>query len=226
MNAFSSFGPFAIVAVLVALSASGAKLAPITGDAKLHVEKKDVKVPTVNRASGETIESPQYPSSWQNNYDGVLSYFATDSSGNFAPLCGLKSIHSNSNEDRRFKWAKCPLKNVPSGKSVTVKYLTRGGWTTLDGAYVHSCRESRFLVGIESYHINKNEDRAFKITCARWVDVRRGMCKWTGWLNNYDQAVDYSCEPNKAISGFRSVHHNGYEDRRWELLCCDVEYAR
>ncbi|XP_048012784.1 hemagglutinin/amebocyte aggregation factor-like isoform X2 [Megalobrama amblycephala] len=42
-----------------------------------------------------------------------------------------------------------------------------------------------------------------------------------GWLNNYDEPLSYHCRPGQSISSIKSMHHNYYEDRQWDLGCKD-----
>ncbi len=51
-------------------------------------------------------------------------------------------------------------------------------------------------------------------------DVVLDSCSWSGYVNNYDGPVNYTCPGDKVISGVRSVHSNGTEDRRFEYKCC------
>ncbi|KAJ8269310.1 hypothetical protein COCON_G00119170 [Conger conger] len=39
------------------------------------------------------------------------------------------------------------------------------------------------------------------------------------WKNSYDAPLNFKCPTGHSISEITSQHHNGYEDRRWDLRC-------
>ncbi|KAL8591017.1 hypothetical protein ACOMHN_021782 [Nucella lapillus] len=40
-----------------------------------------------------------------------------------------------------------------------------------------------------------------------------------GWINNYDQPEHFQCRTGQFLSHINSIHHNHYEDRRWNFGC-------
>ncbi len=44
----------------------------------------------------------------------------------------------------------------------------------------------------------------------------------SGYVNNFDAPVDYTCPADKVICGESSYHSNGAEDRRHSFECCDM----
>jgi hypothetical protein len=45
-------------------------------------------------------------------------------------------------------------------------------------------------------------------------------CFLTGYVNGYDQAVNYTCNPGYVLVGQASVHSNSTEDRIFQFRCC------
>jgi len=46
--------------------------------------------------------------------------------------------------------------------------------------------------------------------------------RWHGWLNNMDGNINWQTHGHTFVSGLRSFHHNGYEDRRFSPLLTNV----
>jgi len=45
---------------------------------------------------------------------------------------------------------------------------------------------------------------------------------WGGWLNNMDRPIHWAANGHTFVSGLRSFHHNGYEDRRFSPLLTNI----
>ena len=43
-----------------------------------------------------------------------------------------------------------------------------------------------------------------------------------GWINALDYPVDAQCPPGYSMTGFRSMHANGFEDRVFKFHCCKI----
>jgi len=52
--------------------------------------------------------------------------------------------------------------------------------------------------------------------------IQLRSCSWTGWVNDWDKNVNYSCPSNKALVGVISTHSNSREDRRHRYRCCSM----
>merc|ERR1719171_1291000 len=89
------------------------------------------------------------------------------------------------------------------------------GW---DGHMNWHTNGHTYVSGLRSWHHNGKEDRVFSplVTNIGSTQYRRDA---SGWVNNMDGGFTYTCPHNKAIVGFYSYHHNGYEDRRWKFYC-------
>jgi len=72
---------------------------------------------------------------------------------------------------------------------------------------------------IASYHSNHHEDRRWHFECTQAGFVPN-RCEWQSWTE-YDDPINVQCSGSNAVlTGFRSVHSNHREDRRWSYLCC------
>jgi len=73
---------------------------------------------------------------------------------------------------------------------------------------------------MESYQSHKGfGDRRWHFECSYDVQNTRN-CYNSGWLNDWDGQLHYTCPNNGYIAGFRSYHDNYREDRRWSVVCC------
>merc|ERR1712046_378023 len=52
--------------------------------------------------------------------------------------------------------------------------------------------------------------------------LRMSHHRWGGWLNNMDHAINWQTHGHTFVSGLRSFHHNGYEDRRFSPLLTNI----
>lgn len=89
-----------------------------------------------------------------NNFDQPLSYRCPD--GQF--LAGVESYHQNHQEDRRFKFRCC---GHPSHYHVSSCYKT-SYVNSRKGVLHYEVPNFHYLVGAESVHSNKEEDRRWK----------------------------------------------------------------
>ena len=89
-----------------------------------------------------------------------------------------------------------------------------------------SCRDNQALYRVKSTHSNRKEDRVWEWSCRTVLKgntrFRGSDCKWTGWQNGYDLPLMFQCPANKVLTGVKSIHHNGKEDRVWAFQCCSA----
>ena len=80
-----------------------------------------------------------------------------------------------------------------------------------DSVLDYTCPSGKIITGFASYHDNNKEDRRFKIECTK-VNKQLSNCQWSGYVNNWDGAMDYSLPGvTKALVGVQSVHDNHKE---------------
>ena len=90
-----------------------------------------------------------------------------------------------------------------------------------DGNLYRVCDGGFAMYRVESHHNNRREDRQWRWSC-RYVVPHYSpqTCRWTGYVNDYDDPMSFTCGSNEYISGVQSHHHNRHEDRRWNFYCC------
>jgi lipoyltransferase 1 len=150
---------------------------------------------------------------YTNEYDGVHSGYLP---GYF--LSGLYSVHSNSKDDRRFKWLYC----TPDGGYVATQELDV---TEYDKEWTRTCASHAHAAIYRAYstHSNSREDRAWTFSCGTLAgEYQLANCGWTGWLNNWDGVIDLHCPDDGVIRGIKSKHDNSREDRLYRFDCCQV----
>jgi len=102
-------------------------------------------------------------------------------------------------------------------------HSTLSGWVNdWDGDMQWSAGSNRMITGLYSLHNDAKEDRRWRFYHG---SINKVQCKspyWTESLNSWDQAISASCSQNEAVSGFKSKHSNGKEDRVWYLQCCSL----
>merc|ERR1712178_172711 len=59
-----------------------------------------------------------------------------------------------------------------------------------------------------------------KAALARRIAVRRHT--WHGYINNWDHHMNWALSGHNYVSGLRSWHHNGYEDRKFQPLVTTI----
>ena len=47
-------------------------------------------------------------------------------------------------------------------------------------------------------------------------------CQKSGYVNNYDNIMNFECPDRGIVTGFESKHDNKKEDRIWKINCCNV----
>jgi len=77
-------------------------------------------------------------------------------------MIGIKSVHHNHYEDRRFMIRCCDLSN--GGEYTIHPYLT-DYVNSYDGEMDKTCPNNDVLVGLNSKHHNRYEDRRFRFYC-------------------------------------------------------------
>ncbi|RMX44887.1 hypothetical protein pdam_00012547, partial [Pocillopora damicornis] len=82
---------------------------------------------------------------------------------------------------------------------------------TWDGMVLFSCPKGKSIRRIHSIHRNCIEDRIWAFSCES--NSAAQVCSWTGFVNSYDDLLNFKCPNNGFISGIYSVHSNKREDR-------------
>ncbi|MBE0370075.1 dermatopontin-like protein [Pseudoalteromonas aurantia] len=108
--------------------------------------------------------------------------------------------------------------------------LTSGYVNDFDQAFSYTCPSNMFIKSISSFHDNRTEDRRFNIVCAKYKAgndrMYRKTTKWSGYVNSYDTAFNYSCPNGGFLAGITSRHNNGTEDRQFSFSCANMATSR
>merc|ERR1719296_220063 len=95
--------------------------------------------------------------------------------------------------------------------------------TAYDAEWSFTAPWGHVLGHIESWHHNKAEDRQWSIGYKMLQFGQTGYRAWSGWGNSFDGYFKRECGKFQVLVGIHSYHHNGAEDRRWEILCGNVD---
>jgi len=152
-----------------------------------------------------------------NSWDRSLNFRCAS----FEVLVGLESYHDNRKEDRRWK-ARCATLNTEEVATGIVGQRHSTGYVNnWDQAWTWSVGHTGVLTGLRSHHDNHKEDRRFRVYYSHLNHgVRCHDRGWSGYINNWDSGMNFKCPHNQAINGFHSYHDNRREDRRWKVRCC------
>lgn len=120
---------------------------------------------------------------------------------------------------------------INTGGSLKVhSTLTTGYLNDLDQAFNYTCPSNMFIKSISSYHDNRYEDRRFNIVCAKYTAgndrMYRKTTKWSGYVNSFDTAFNYSCPNGGFLAGITSRHSNSTEDRQFSFNCANMATSR
>lgn len=169
-----------------------------------------------------SIGGAQFPSLYDNHYDGIYYVLGKESHGGIAPLCGLISNHHNGPEDRLFKWATCAILET---EHTPVVGFSRLSTTTYDGSWTRECTHTQVLTFVESWHSNGHEDRQFNFGCMHFQNTKHGSCYWSNYVNDMDRDIHFNCASDYVLAGVQSYHSNSHEDRRFNFKCCQLADA-
>ncbi|KAJ8314049.1 hypothetical protein KUTeg_008610 [Tegillarca granosa] len=87
-----------------------------------------------------------------------------------------------------------------------------------DKPFTYTCPRNQVITRIRSVHNNAYEDRLYDYSCSKRGN-EPNLCSWTGYINNFDQRINFVCPFDGVIAGFHSYHSNYHEDRRWKVYC-------
>ena len=105
-----------------------------------------------------------------------------------------------------------------------------------------TCKSGSLISRIRSVHSNRKEDRVWDFECSQ-AGYGFDSCYWTGYVNSWDRDLgkndnimflleslktiflEYKCDQG-VITGLKSQHDNGKEDRQWQVRCCTASAKR
>lgn len=156
-----------------------------------------------------------YPSAstFVNNLDGPVDFTCPFGTA----LAGVDSVHSNSREDREFRF-KCSPFPMYTGLKETVQANTayRGSFTVPSSG-------RRVMIGSRSNHVNNAEDRIFHFpeTFITSPFQSFGTCI-DSVANGLDQRNLVECNSGSFFTQLISTYGSGSNDRTYSWQCCPV----
>lgn len=144
---------------------------------------------------------------WANNWDSVFTFECPGGE----VMTSLYSIHDNSKEDRRWKFACAQL---VGGSFTDCSWSTYTAW---DGAWTVGDND-HVITGLESTHSNSREDRQYKIKSCKLPDAESSVFHSDAdWQNAWDSELSYDLPPQQFLTKITSHHDNGREDRQFKF---------
>ncbi|XP_063056141.1 hemagglutinin/amebocyte aggregation factor-like [Engraulis encrasicolus] len=213
---------FCFIMLLMAMAATTTLAGPVgieqlknspqyEGPGKVSFEA-DVDTAEKDKDVAEVTNEDKRVKRSNNEFDGYLAFRCPCHQS----ISTISSYHSNPHEDRRFSISCKPL-------FLAATSCHQSHWVNnFDARFDFTCGKNEALTGIYSYHSNLHEDRRFMFHCCS-ADLILNGCRWTQYLNNFDQPFTYQVPNNMVIAGVSSYHHSFYEDRRYRLYVCEME---
>ncbi|GEM_PF-3428843 len=144
---------------------------------------------------------------------------------------GYDTYHSNGPEDNRIKFlmASACDGSLPLETVNCADYPSAAGWVNgFDAPVDFQCGANQYMTQEQSQHGNAAEDRRYRYRCCELEkpggsSVTRTNCEWSGMQNTWDMPVKFTCSKGKIMTGARSFHANGPEDRIYYFQCCGLD---
>ena len=107
-------------------------------------------------------------------------------------------------------------------------FFTKEGWqNNFDGRLDFTCPNNQAMYRVRSEQSRGHRDRRWEWSCRTVLTGSTKFlasgCQWSGVQNGYDLPVMFQCPADNVLTGVKSVHNNGKEDRLWEFRCCSAK---
>ncbi|KAK3785163.1 hypothetical protein RRG08_021962 [Elysia crispata] len=133
----------------------------------------------------------------------------------------VQSEHSNEDEDRL--WAfDCAY--APAGASLS-DCAWSGYVNEMKETTVYQCHDGGVITGWQSTHDKNLEDRRTKYKCCKPKGYLTHTCHYTGYLNYFDEVLNYRVPDGTAITGVFSEFSSRNGDRRFIFNICALDLA-
>ena len=132
-------------------------------------------------------------------------------------VVGALSYHRNREEDRRWVFRYAKINGL-----FTFHGRQNLRLTDYDKPMIRQCWFGFILTSFTSWYDNGKEDRRWNFRCSSVRPKRAVSCKWTSYLNDWDDVLDYHAPADYVITGVRSYHHNQHGDRRFSFKVCKI----
>ncbi|KAI3370290.1 hypothetical protein L3Q82_024463 [Scortum barcoo] len=105
-------------------------------------------------------------------------------------------------------------------------YLNKNGdWDNeLTQVLNRQCPSGQAVSRITSARNNTQKDRLWGISCKTFkgTETTSPTCRWSGYVNKYQENMDFKCAINEVIAGAYSTYSIVMKDRRWNFYCCSA----
>ena len=147
----------------------------------------------------ELIADIQY----QNQYDQRLLAYCHGGAGMYQ----VQSVYSDGARDRVWSWQCKNLKmNAYNSQCANTDYVNN-----FDEPMYFMCGSDQYIAGVDSYHNNWREDRRWRFTCCSVRDLKIYSCRLTGYVNDFNQPLNFQAYPDEVITGVYGYHDNERE---------------
>merc|ERR1719391_1309884 len=133
-------------------------------------------------------------------------------------ITGMFSEHSNSREDRMWKF----YHSDPVGFQCVKKEWTLSPQNALDRQLDFKCGDSEAISGIWSWYSYEYEDRSWMFQCCALQGRTLYRERLTSYINGWDSRMDYKCGSAQVLVGLKSRHNNWRGDRVWQAYCATL----
>jgi len=132
-------------------------------------------------------------------------------------ITGMFSKHSNSKEDRRWKF----YHSDPVGFRCVKKEWTLSQ-NAFDGKLNFKCGSNEAISGIWSYYSNEHQDRRWMFQCCALQGRTLYRERETTDINGWDSQMNYKCGSAEVLVGLLSRHSDKRGDRIWKARCATL----
>ncbi|XP_078346696.1 hemagglutinin/amebocyte aggregation factor-like [Oculina patagonica] len=91
-----------------------------------------------------------------------------------------------------------------------------------DGRLFFQCPPAHSISSVYSIFRACRKDRLFEFKCKYTFagGYYGNHCHWSGYVNSFDQPINFRCPNGQFLAGVDSYHQNHQEDRRFKFKCC------
>ncbi|KAK7497483.1 hypothetical protein BaRGS_00011325 [Batillaria attramentaria] len=90
-----------------------------------------------------------------------------------------------------------------------------------------TCPAGKVITGWKADYSTKHHDRAYYYKCSYLPDaLPLTDCRQSGFANDWDAKIHFSCYANGALKGVYSEHQDSKDDRRFKFTCCRIVGAK
>ena len=140
---------------------------------------------------------------------GGLAAYQNDWGDSFYVICNknqgealyrVQSRHSNSKEDRRWKWQ---CKRVVPGAMSNCNWTD---WSIYGQQFDFQCNDEDYKVmsGVRSVHSNQKGGRKWSFYCCKSTRFCPRQCRWSNYINNWGGYMHYIAPNNRIFTGVMS----------------------